>query len=70
MKILYRDGREELLYDENEEMDMQHEIRRFACMIQGREEVLPHVERSLTSMKIMDEVRRQCSISFPADERA
>lgn len=70
VKVLYRDGREELLFDENEEMDMQHEIRRFVGMIQGREDVSPHVERSLTSMKIMDEVRRQCGISFPADERA
>lgn len=52
--------------------------RRFSCkisgqdflkMVRGEEDAEPHMERSLDAMKLMDEMRRQCGIIFPADEK-
>lgn len=69
VKIIYRDGREEVLFDSLEEKDMQHEIRRFISMIRGEEDATSHAQRSLNAMALMDEVRKQCGIVFPADEK-
>ena len=41
----------------------------FIKMIRREENAESHTERSLNAMKLMDELRRQCGITFPADER-
>lgn len=69
VKIVYRDGREELLYQREHLNDMRYELELFQGMLRGEEEADPHMERSLNAMKLMDEMRRQCGITFPADEK-
>ena len=67
ISILYRDGREECLYQKEPQDNMKYEIARFVKMI-GREEDSGYFrEISLDAIKIMDEVREQCHIVFPAD---
>ena len=49
--------------------DMKYELEYFIKMIRREEKAESHTERSLNAMKLMDELRRQCGITFPADER-
>lgn len=70
VKIIYRDGREELLYQREPLNDMKYELEVFLKMLRGEEDAAPHMQRSLDAMKLMDEMRRQCKITFPADEYA
>lgn len=67
VKIVYRDGSEELIYHRESLNDMQYEIRRFMQMIEGNESVDVHTARSMNAIKIMDEMRKQSGIIFPAD---
>lgn len=68
VRIIYRDGREEILWQQETENSMKYELEHFLKMIHDEEDVQPHTERSLNAMKLMDEMRRQCGITFPADE--
>ena len=47
---------------------MKYELEHFLRMIHGEESSEIHVQRSLDGLELMDEVRRQCGIVFPADE--
>lgn len=67
VKIIYRDGREEVLYHREHLNDMKYELQHFLQMIRGEEVADTHMERSLHAMKIMDEMRQQCGIVFPSD---
>ena len=69
VKIVYRDGSEEILYQREHLNDMKYELELFLKMIRSEEEADPHMERSLNAVKLMDEMRKQCGITFPADER-
>lgn len=69
VKIVYRDGNEEILWQQQTENSMKYELEHFQKMIRGEEQVSLHTERSLNAMKIMDEMRAQCGITFPADEK-
>ena len=68
VRIVYRDGTEEVLYHREPLNDMKYELEYFIKMIRGEENAESHTERSLNAMKLMDEMRRQCGITFPADE--
>ena len=70
VRIIYRDGREEILWQQETKNSMKYELEHLLKIICGDEEAQPHTERSLNAMKLMDEMRRQCGIIFPADERA
>ena len=50
------------------ENNMKYEVEHFIRMIQDQEQNQLHTQRSLDAMKLMDEIRRQCQISFPADK--
>lgn len=69
VKIIFRDGKEELLYHRETDNDMKYELGHFLQMIQGKENAGFHAQRSLDAMELMDEMRRQCGIVFPADRR-
>ena len=69
VRIVYRDGTEEVLYHREPLNDMKYELEYFIKMIRRGEKAESHTERSLNAMKLMDELRRQCGITFPADER-
>ena len=68
VRIVYRDGTGEVLYHREPLNDMKYELEYFIKMIRGEENAESHTERSLNAMKLMDEMRRQCGITFPADE--
>ena len=68
VKIIFRDGKEEVFYHRETENDMKYELEHFLRMIHGEESSEIHVQRSLDGLELMDEVRRQCGIVFPADE--
>ena len=68
VKIIYNDGTEEVVYSREPENNMKYEVEHFIRMIQDQEQNQLHTQRSLDAMKLMDEIRRQCQISFPADK--
>lgn len=67
VRIVYRDGREELVYHREPLNDMQYEIRHFMQLLNGEKVCDKHTERSVNAIKIMDEMRKQSGIVFPAD---
>ena len=69
VRIVYRDRTEEVLYHREPLNDMKYELKYFIKMIRREENAESHTERSLNAMKLMDEMRRQCGITFPADEK-
>ena len=68
VKIFFRDGREEVLYHREMDNPMKYELGHFLKMIHGEEDAEIHAKRSLDALELMDEVRRQCGIVFPADQ--
>ena len=68
VKIIYNDGTEEVIYSRAPENNMKYEVEHFIRMIHGQEQYELHVQRSLNALELMDEIRRQCQISFPADK--
>ena len=70
VRIIYRDGREEIIWQQETKNSMKYELEHLLKIICGDEEAQPHTERSLNAMKLMDEMRRQCGIIFPADEKS
>lgn len=69
VRILFRDGTEEMLYCQKNENEMKYELDYFLKAVQGEETTELHEKRSLDAMQLMDEVRRQCGIIFPTDEK-
>lgn len=69
IRMIFRDGREEVSELPEEEPAMVHEIRTFAELMKYGEVRHPYLENSRTEMRITDEVRRQQGIAFPADYR-
>ena len=67
VKIVFRDGREEILYHRETENAMKYELEHFLKMLHGKESAVRHTQRSLNALELMDEMRKQCGISFPAD---
>ena len=68
VKIIYNDGTEEVVYFRNKENNMKYELEHFIHMVHGQEQNQLHTQRSLDAIELMDEIRRQCHISFPADK--
>ena len=68
VKIIYNDGTEESVYSRKPENNMKYELEHFIHMLHGQEQNHLHTQRSLNAMELMDEVRRQCNITFPSDK--
>ena len=67
--IYYRDGSVEHLDIPESSNNMHYEVREFIRLIETAEVEHPYLEYSRMEMQIMDEVRRQQGIVFPADEK-
>ncbi len=67
--IRYRDGSEEVISKPQEMDNICYEIDEFIKLVQqGKiESQLNSHKRTLASLKVMDEIRRQIGLSFPAD---
>ena len=70
VKIIYRDGKEEIISEKQYERDMRYEIEEFISLIhQGKtESPINSFENSLAALEVMDEIRRQIGLAFPADK--
>ena len=68
--IRYRDGNEEVISKPQEMDNICYEIDEFIKLVQqGKtESQLNSYERTLTVIKVMDEIRKQIGLVFPADE--
>ena len=69
IEIYYRDGKVEHLEIPESPNNMHYEIQEFVRLIENEEIEHPYLEYSRMEMQIMDEVRRQQEIVFPADEK-
>ena len=67
VKMLYRDQREELLYQSGAN-NMVHELNTFSRLIEQKASTAAYDEQSLTVMRLLDEARRQTGINFGAEE--
>ena len=67
--IYYRNGSVEHLDIPESANNMHYEVQEFIRLIENAEVEHPYLEYSRMEMQIMDEVRRQQEIVFPADEK-
>lgn len=68
-KIVYRDGREEIISVEQKENDMYYELDEFINVINRNEteSMKNSYENSLMAIQAMDEIRMQIGLEYPAD---
>lgn len=66
--VFYRNGKEEVLDIPKSENNMCYEINKFMKMIEANQINHPYLQNSEMELEIMDEVRRQQGIIFPADK--
>lgn len=62
-----RKGEPEVLFNEPEQKDMYYEINDFIHMLSNKKEAAIYNSITCESLKITDEIRKQCNIVFPAD---
>ena len=69
VKIVYRDGREEIISVDQKENDMYYEIDEFINVINRNETESKKnsYENSLMAIQAMDEIRMQIGLEYPAD---
>lgn len=67
VKIIYRNGSEETLDIPDRPNNMVYEACTFARAIRGELNIIHYQDKTLESMKLMDEIRRQERLVFPAD---
>lgn len=68
--LYYRDGRTETLEIPRTENNMVYEIREFLRLIREKRYSHEYLENSRMEIELMDEVRRQQKIFFPADRKS
>ena len=68
--LYYRDGRTETLEIPRTENNMVYEIREFLRLIREKRYSHEYLENSQMEIELMDEVRRQQKIFFPADRKS
>lgn len=67
LTISYRDGKKEVVQIEKEVNNMYYEVREFANLIEKKSIHHPYLYHSKMELTVMDEIRRQEHIIFPAD---
>lgn len=67
IKISYKNGNEEVLEVPVCDNNMVYEAIAFADAIENQKDITKYHEMSLLAMKLMDEIRKQQGIVFPAD---
>ena len=68
VSIRYRGGETELIYRESRENDMYYELKEFLRLIETGADTTEADNASRMTMRVMDDVRRQLGIVFPADK--
>lgn len=67
LTICHRDGKKEVISIEKEENNMCYEIEEFVNLIENNSVHHPYLYHSKMELMVMDEIRRQEHIIFPAD---
>ena len=67
VKMLYRDQREEVLYQSNAN-NMVRELNTFSRLIEKKESTVAYDAQSIHVIRLLDEARRQIGIDFGAEE--
>lgn len=69
VKIIYRDGRVEEIAGPQKEEDMCYEVEEFVKVINSgeKESKLNTLDNTLAVLEIMDEIRKQLGVVYPAD---
>lgn len=65
--IIYNDGKQENIPINKYDNNMYYEVEEFIRLIQTKSNAREHNQYSLMELSIMDEVRKQMGIKFPAD---
>lgn len=70
VKIIYRDGREEVLSSEQKEADMCYEVEEFVNLIKSgeKESKINSLKVSRDVIEVIEEARKQIGVIYPADE--
>ncbi len=68
VSIYGRDGKKEKLVIPKTDNDMVYEIREFVWLVKEQAYNHRHLNHSELTLELMDEVRRQQGIVFPADK--
>lgn len=69
VKIIYKDGTEEIISKEQKENNMCYEVEEFAKLIENKEresKINSHAV-SKNTIEVLDEIRRQLNVIYPAD---
>ncbi|HJC48281.1 MAG TPA: Gfo/Idh/MocA family oxidoreductase [Candidatus Lachnoclostridium pullistercoris] len=73
VRLIRRDGREEILFEEDESWNLEYEIRKFVSWMESGDceatDYLRALQMSDAEMKVLDEARKQMGIVFPADRK-
>ena len=67
IEICYRNGRREVILEQAPEHDMRYEILRFMDYAEKNQFPKEDLEKTEMTMEVIDEIRRQADIVFPAD---
>lgn len=67
IKVVYRDGKEEVLFEEKVEDDMKYEIEHFIKGINGKMDLSDTLKCSLDTIRVLDKARKIQGIEFPCD---
>ena len=69
VKIIYRDGRVEEIAEPQEQFDMCYEVEEFVKVINSgeKESKINSLYNTLAVLEIMDEIRKQVGVVYPAD---
>lgn len=67
IRIIYRDGTEEVLYDKKIQDDMSFEIEYFVKWVNKEVDLKHALENSLYTIQVLDKVRKMQGIKFPCD---
>ncbi len=63
-----RNGEKRTLFDSREENNMRYEVENFVEMIRGKKDGTVYLENTRRTLGVMDEIRCQSGIRFPAEE--
>lgn len=69
VSVYYRNGETETFAIPQTDNDLVYEIEKFMKMIKEKQFANPYLQDAEIKMQIMDEIRKQQKICFPADEK-
>jgi len=67
IRIIYNDGQEEYIQVNKYDNNMYYEVEEFIRLIETNAKAQDHNKYSIMQISIMDEVRKQIGLTFPAD---